>query len=85
MAGVIVSVVSINILPDILVAVKSSFLNFDVSNIYTKQYLPPWQMSYLLGERVTSFAKEVMLLVALVYLSVCLLVDITQNVMNGLQ
>ena len=34
MASVIASVVSINILPYILVAVKSSFLKFDVSNIY---------------------------------------------------
>ena len=48
MAGVIVSVISINILPYILVAVKSSFLNFDVSSIYKTIFtsladeLPPW-------------------------------------------
>ena len=48
MASVIASVVSINILLYILVAVKSNFLKFDVSNIYKMLFtslenqLPPW-------------------------------------------
>ena len=69
MAVVIVSVFSINILPYILVAVKSSFFNFDVSNIYKTIFtslaneLPP----YLLYKRGYVLA-------ALVYLSVCLFV-----------
>ena len=84
MASVIASVVSINILPYILVAVKSNFLKFDVSNIY-KIIFTSLENQLPLGKGVTSFAKEVMFLVVLVIcLFVCLLVDVTQNVMNGL-
>ena len=40
--------------------------------------------SVILSSIITSLAKEVMFLVALVSLSVCLSVNITQKVMNGL-
>ena len=71
MASVIASVVSINILPYILVAIKSNFLKFDVSNIQNN--------IYLLGKSVTPLVKELPPLQKRLYfssvgLSVCLFV-----------